>query len=93
MLYYLFDITVTVENEEAQNTYKGNYLAKYPTGTEQEAIEADAEQLMDTFADTCGEDFCCEFCCEGADVRTDLDAYVLTEEQYNHYKEINEEGE
>lgn len=93
MLYYLFDITVTVENEENQNTYKSGYLASYPNGTEQKNIEANAERLMDRFADTCGEDFCREFCCADADVQTDLDAYALTEEQYNHYKEIGKEGE
>lgn len=93
MLYYLFDITVTIENEEAQTTYKGNYLANYPNGTEQENIEADAERLMDRFADTCEEDFCREFCCADADVQTNLDAYVLTEEQYNYYKEAGEDGE
>jgi hypothetical protein len=93
MLYYLFDITVTVENEEAQTSYKGNYLANYPNGTEQENIEADAAHLMDRFADTCSEDFCREFAAQDVDVQTDLDAYVLTEEEYNRYKKNNEGGE
>jgi hypothetical protein len=93
MLYYLFDITVVVENEEVASVYKNTHLANYPFGTERELIEADAKHLMDRFADTCNEDFCHEFCCANADVQTGLDIYVLTEEQYNYYKEIREEGE
>ena len=93
MLYYLFDVTVTIKNEENQSTYKGGYLAEYPNGTERKTVEADAERIMDRFADTCGADFCREFAAENADVQTDLDAYVLTEEEYNCYKENCEEGE
>lgn len=93
MLYYLFDITVTITNENNHNSYGGGYLAEYPDGTERKTIEADAERIMDEFADTCGADFCREFSAENADVQTDLNAYVLTEEEYNHFKENSEEGE
>ena len=93
MLYYLFDITVTITNEDNYNSYREGYLAVYPDGTKQKTIEADAERIMDRFADTCGADFCREFAAENADVQTDLDAYVLTEEEYNHLKEDSEEGE
>lgn len=93
MLYYLFDITVTITNEDNQNSYGSGYLAVYPDGTEQKTIEADAERIMDEFADACGADFCREFSVQDGDVQTDLDAYVLTEEEYNHLKEDSEEGE
>lgn len=93
MLYYLFDITVTITNEDNQNSYGSGYLAVYPDDTERKTIEADAERIMDEFADTCGADFCREFSAENADVQTDLNAYVLTEEEYNHLKEDSEEGE
>lgn len=93
MLYYLFDITVTITSEDNQNSYGCGYLAVYPDGTEQKTIEADAECIMDEFADICGEDFCREFNAQNADVQTDLDAYALTEEEYNHFKENSEEGE
>lgn len=93
MLYYLFDITVTITNEDNQNFYGSGYLAEYPNGTERKTVEADAERIMDRFADTCGADFCREFAAENADVQTNLDAYVLTEEEYNRYKENSEEGE
>ena len=95
MLYYLFDITVTITNENNQNSYSygSGCLAVYPDGTERKTIEADAERIMDEFADTCGANFCREFSAENADVQTDLNAYILTEEEYNHFKENSEEGE
>lgn len=93
MFYYLFDVTVTIKNEENQNTYRDDYLVEYPDGTERKFVEADAEHIMNGFADACGADFCREFAAENVDVQTDLDAYMLTEEEYNRYKEGNGEGE
>ena len=93
MLYYLFDITVTITNEDNQNSYGSDYLAVYPDGTERKTIEADAERIMDSFADTCGADFCHEFAAHEGDVQTDLNAYILTEEEYNHFKEDSKKGE
>ena len=86
MFYYLFDITVTIKNEENQNTYREDYLIEYPDGTEKKFVEADAEYIMNGFADACGAEFCREFVAENVDVQTDLNAYMLTEEEYNRYK-------
>ena len=93
MFYYLFDVTVTIKNEENQKTYREDYFVEYPDGTEKKFVEADAEYIMNGFADACSECFYYEFGAQQADVQTDLDAYMLTEEEYNRYKEDNEEGE
>lgn len=85
MLYYLFDITVTVEANEIKETYTDAFLAKFPDGTGRATIEITAEDVMDKAADHYGDVFCYMHPCADANVQTDLNAYQLTEEEYNHF--------
>lgn len=85
MLYYLFDITVTVEANEFKETFTDAFLAKFPDGTGQEIIETAAQDTMDYAADHYGDVFCYMHPCADANVQTDLNAYQLTEEEYNHF--------
>ena len=93
MLYYLFDITVTVEANEIKETYTDAFLAKFPDGTGQEIIETAAEDVMDKAADHYGDVFCYIHSCADVNVQTDLNAYQLTEEEYNHFHAEYVEGE
>lgn len=93
MLYYLFDITVTVEANEIKETFTDAFLAQFPDGTERTTIEATAQDVMDKAGDHYGDVFCYMHPCAEADVQTDLDAYQLTEEEYNHFRTEYEEEE
>ena len=93
MLYYLFDITVTVEANEIKETYTDAFLAKFPDGTGQEIIETAAQDTMDKTADHYGDVFCHMHPCADANVQTDLNAYQLTEEEYNHLLAEYKDGE
>lgn len=93
MLYYLFDITVTVEANEIKETFSDVFPAEFLDGTERAFIEADAQDLMDEVADHYGEVFCYMHPCAEANVQTSLEAYRLTEEEYNHFYTAYEEEE
>jgi len=93
MLYYLFDITVTVEANETKETYTDAFLARFPDGTEQEVIEAAAQDIMDYAADHYGNVFCRTYPYTEVDVQTDLNAYQLAEEEYNHFIAEFKDGE
>ena len=93
MLYYLFDITVTVEANETKETYTDAFLARFPDGTEQEIIEAAAGDVMDKAANHYDDVFCRTYPYTEVDVRTDLNPYQLTEEEYNHFHAEYVEGE
>ena len=93
MLYYLFDITVTVEANEVKETFSDVFPATFPDGTAPAVIEADAQEFMDKTADHYGEVFCYMHPCAEANVRIGLEAYQLTEEEYNHFYTAYEEEE
>lgn len=93
MLYYLFDITVTVEANEIKETYTDAFLAKFPDGTGQEIIETAAQDTMDYAADHYGDVFCRTHPYTEVDVQTNLNAYQLTEEEYNHLLAEYKDGE
>ena len=81
MLYFLFDITVTVEANETKETYTDAFLARYPDDTAREVVEADAQDIMDKTADHYGDVFSYTHPCTEANVQSDLNAYQLTEEE------------
>lgn len=93
MLYYLFDITVTVEANEIKETYTDAFLAKFPDDTERATIEITAEDDMDKAADYYGDVFCHMHPYADANVQTNLNAYQLTEEEYNHLLAEYKDGE
>ena len=93
MLYYLFDITVIVEANEIKETFTDAFLAKFPDGTGQEIIETAAQDTMDYAVDHYGDVFCYIHPCADVNVQTDLNAYQLTEEEYNHFHAEYVEGE
>lgn len=93
MLYYLFDITVTVEANEIKETYTDDFLAKFPDDTERATIEITAEDVMDKIADHYGDVFCHMHLCADANVQIDFNAYQLTEEEYNRFHAEYVEGE
>lgn len=93
MLYYLFDITVTVEANEIKETFTDAFLAQFPDDTERATIEITAEDIMDKAADHYGDVFCRTHPYTEVDVQTNLNAYQLTEEEYNHLLAEYKDGE
>lgn len=93
MLYYLFDITVTVEANEVKETFSDIYPVEFPDGTEQAIIEADAQDFMDEASNHYNKIFYYIHHYTKTNVQTSLEAYRLTEEEYNHFYTAFEEEE
>ena len=93
MLYYLFDITVTVEANEIKETFSDAFLAQFPDGTERATIETAAQDIMDNTADHYGDVFCHTHPYTEVDVQTNLNAYQLIEEEYNRLLAEYKDGE